>query len=68
MKRGESLSLKDAEIDLSGFLSGSNLSNKLKDLAAENRDFGETCGRLYSRCLARNRIFTNDCRKILKSL
>jgi hypothetical protein len=36
------VSLKDAEIDFTRFLSGSNLSNKLKNLAAENRDFGET--------------------------
>lgn len=36
------VSLKDAEIDFSNFLSGSNLSNKLKNLAAENQDFGET--------------------------
>lgn len=35
------VSLKDAEIDFTNFLSGSNLSNKLKNLAAENQDFGE---------------------------
>lgn len=36
------VSLKDVEIDFTNFLSGSNLSNKLKNLAAENREFGET--------------------------
>lgn len=36
------ISLKDAEIDFTNFLSGANLSNKLKNLALENRNFGET--------------------------
>ena len=34
--------MKESEIDFSSFLSGSNLSNKLKNLAFENSDFGET--------------------------
>ncbi len=34
------VSLKNAEIDFGRFLSGSNLSNKLKNLALENPDFG----------------------------
>ncbi len=36
------VSLKESEIDFGSFLSGSNLSNKLKNLALENPDFGET--------------------------
>lgn len=36
------VSLKDAAIDFSEFLSESNLSAKLKNLAQENRSFGET--------------------------
>lgn len=36
------VSLRDANIDFTDFLSGANLSFRLKDLAAENRQFGET--------------------------
>lgn len=36
------VSLKDAEVDFSEFLSGANLSVRLKELAKENRAFGET--------------------------
>lgn len=36
------VSLKDAEIDFSDFLSHSNLSFRLKELSQENRTFGET--------------------------
>lgn len=36
------VALKDAEIDFNEILSSSNLSNKMKDFASENRLFGET--------------------------
>ena len=36
------VSLKESEIDFSEFLSSSNLSFRLKELAAENKSFGET--------------------------